>query len=79
MHMTGSFVPQPPATEEAIRISGVELASLREAVVPSVGWLVTMKALHVDGVSFLVSVVSNHTCTALSARQHQWKQGRIIL
>ena len=51
-------------TELASRTRGVEPARRRPAaaVVPAVGWLVTMKALQVGGLSVVVSVVSNHTC-----------------
>ena len=64
MHSTGSLVVQPPGTELASRMSGVAPARRRPAavVVPAVGWLVTMNALQVAGVSVAVSDVSNHTC-----------------
>ena len=63
-HMTGSLVEQPVGTELASRIRGVAPARRRpEALtVPAVGWLVTMNALQVGGLSVVVSVVSNQTC-----------------
>ena len=64
MHSTGSLAVQPAGTELASRTRGVAPARRRPlaAVVPAVGWLVTMNALQVAGVSVAVSEVSNHTC-----------------
>ena len=62
MHRTGSLAVQPATT--VVGRMMVLPDSLRAEAGPSVGASVAMKAVHTDGLSFLVRVVSYHTCGA---------------
>lgn len=61
MHITGRAALHPPSTVVG-RMMVVAADSLREASGPSRGARVVMKAVHVEGLSFLVRVVSYHAC-----------------
>ena len=64
MHRTGSRVLQPAAVAGKTVMGRMMVSApvLRETAGPSVGAKVVMKAVQVDGTSFLVRVVSYQTC-----------------
>lgn len=60
MHRTGSFVEQPPSTVVGRMIVAEADFEFAEAP-PSVGPTVSMKAVHTEGLSAFVRLVSYHT------------------
>ena len=61
MQSVGSFTLHPPSTVVG-RMITLFSDCLRLVAGPSFGPRVTMKAVHVEGLSFFVIVVSYHTC-----------------